>query len=263
MCRIVYAMSDIHGCLHAFEDALALVELRLSEPGTKLVLLGDYIDGGPDSLGVLERLCELEQTYNHGSGRTRIGEGQKVLCLLGNHEAPYAEDLAGTVVRDDIPWESEEQKKTLTEWIRRMPRYLAAGNVIFCHAGINEEAGADWESCTDPDTFVSKPYSAHVLFRRSSWREPVPPAAVPETTGAGIGPAGFTIVAGHTGTCTISGNPDYHDIWYEDASHIYIDGSTVLSGKVPVLKADLSAGRFYQVEISGERKLDIMEKGLP
>lgn len=47
----IYAMSDIHGCLMEFEEALSLVDLT---GDNKLVLLGDYIHGGPDPFGVLK-----------------------------------------------------------------------------------------------------------------------------------------------------------------------------------------------------------------
>lgn len=48
----VYAMSDIHGCLAEFEEALFLAEEHLEEGDVRLVLLGDHIHGGEDSRGV-------------------------------------------------------------------------------------------------------------------------------------------------------------------------------------------------------------------
>ena len=52
----IYCMSDIHGCLAAFEEALDLVKEHLEEKDTRLLLLGDYIHGGEDSYAVLIRL---------------------------------------------------------------------------------------------------------------------------------------------------------------------------------------------------------------
>lgn len=43
---IIYCMSDIHGCLAEFEDALSLVLDDIEQGKAKLVLLGDYIHGG-------------------------------------------------------------------------------------------------------------------------------------------------------------------------------------------------------------------------
>jgi serine/threonine protein phosphatase 1 len=47
------AIGDIHGCLRAFNVLLDEVNLQ---PDDVLVTLGDYVDRGPNSKGVLERL---------------------------------------------------------------------------------------------------------------------------------------------------------------------------------------------------------------
>ena len=70
---MIYAMSDIHGCLDAFDARLAQVDL--SEKN-KLILMGDYIDYGLQSGQVLNRVRELQREY---------GE-KKVVVLKGNHE---------------------------------------------------------------------------------------------------------------------------------------------------------------------------------
>lgn len=41
----IYAMSDMHGFLAEFEQALSLVMEHLEEPDVMLLLLGDYIHG--------------------------------------------------------------------------------------------------------------------------------------------------------------------------------------------------------------------------
>lgn len=56
---IIYCMSDIHGCLAEFENALSLVLDNIEQGKAKLVLLGDYIHGGPDNRGVLDRIMRL------------------------------------------------------------------------------------------------------------------------------------------------------------------------------------------------------------
>lgn len=73
------AVGDLHGCLTAF-DAL-LGELCLGDDDV-LVTLGDYVDRGPDSQGVIDRLLALrEQTT--------------LVPLLGNHDALFLEVLDG------------------------------------------------------------------------------------------------------------------------------------------------------------------------
>lgn len=64
------AIGDIHGCLTALDTLLAHVD---PQPGDWIVALGDYVDRGPDSCGVLDRLVELA-----GGGR--------LIALRGNHE---------------------------------------------------------------------------------------------------------------------------------------------------------------------------------
>lgn len=67
-----YAISDIHGCARTFEALLEQIALGRED---ELFLLGDYIDRGPDSKGVIDLILKLKQ------------EGFRLHCLLGNHEA--------------------------------------------------------------------------------------------------------------------------------------------------------------------------------
>jgi serine/threonine protein phosphatase 1 len=64
------AIGDIHGCARSFDAVLAA-----AKPGPEdlIVTLGDYVDRGPDSRGVLERVVAL-----HASGR--------LVALRGNHD---------------------------------------------------------------------------------------------------------------------------------------------------------------------------------
>ena len=67
-----YATTDLHGCLHTFRH-LVEEELRLTRTD-ELYLLGDYVNKGPDSRGVLDYLMHLQAT------------GYQVHCLRGNHD---------------------------------------------------------------------------------------------------------------------------------------------------------------------------------
>ena len=53
-----YMMSDIHGFLEAFEAALKKTDLSGEN---QLILLGDYIDYGPDGRAVLEKVRALQE----------------------------------------------------------------------------------------------------------------------------------------------------------------------------------------------------------
>lgn len=55
------AIGDIHGCLLALKAIIAAIDLQ---PEDTIITLGDYIDRGPDSKGVLDQLIELEGRCN-------------------------------------------------------------------------------------------------------------------------------------------------------------------------------------------------------
>lgn len=67
----ILAIGDIHGCLTALDTLLALVA---PQPDDLLITLGDYVDRGPHSAGVLDRLIAL-----HAGGH--------LIALRGNHDA--------------------------------------------------------------------------------------------------------------------------------------------------------------------------------
>jgi serine/threonine protein phosphatase 1 len=83
----VLAIGDIHGCLQALDTLLTAVAPTGND---WIVTLGDYVDRGPDSCRVLERLLELHR-------------GGRLIALGGNHE----EMLLG--VREDF--------STLPAWL--------------------------------------------------------------------------------------------------------------------------------------------------
>ena len=51
------AIGDIHGCLAAFDHLIRFAKLT---PQDTLVILGDVVDRGPDSRGVIARLMQLK-----------------------------------------------------------------------------------------------------------------------------------------------------------------------------------------------------------
>src|SRR3954451_14171144 len=78
------AIGDVHGCSAALA---ALIDAIGPGPEDTIVTLGDYINRGPDSRGVLDRLIDL-------GGRCRL------VPLLGNHEEMLFEALAGSYPPD-------------------------------------------------------------------------------------------------------------------------------------------------------------------
>ena len=219
----IYCMSDIHGCLAEFEEALSLVAEHLEEPETMLVLMGDYIHGGTDNYGVLDKIMKLQNQYG----------SDKVLALMGNHEefVLWGDSTINHMVKtfDEEHYTEESDEDIYIQWIENLPRYYSEGKTIFVHAGIDEWAGDLWEWGTGDEIFVGK---------------------YPAETGK-IEGLDMKVVAGHVGTAEIAGNPYFHDIYYDGESHYYIDGTVLDSGVIPVLMVDTNEDKYYRVTQSG------------
>lgn len=69
-----YAITDLHGCARTFRALLD--KIRFSKED-ELYLLGDYINRGPDSKGVIDHILELRES------------GHTVHCLRGNHQRRF------------------------------------------------------------------------------------------------------------------------------------------------------------------------------
>jgi serine/threonine protein phosphatase 1 len=89
----VWAASDVHGQLRAFDRLLARAGLTdgadgwLAPAGTALVITGDMVDRGPDTLGLVRRLAGLREQA--------AAAGSLVALLQGNHEAQVLGGLGG------------------------------------------------------------------------------------------------------------------------------------------------------------------------
>jgi len=77
MTQPIYAIGDIHGQLEMLEQALARIEAD-GGPEARVVFLGDYVDRGPDSRGVIELLSQ------------GLAAGRNWVCLLGNHDRMFS-----------------------------------------------------------------------------------------------------------------------------------------------------------------------------
>lgn len=70
--RRIFAIGDIHGCRQKLESLLD--HLPYDRERDLLVFLGDYINRGPESRGVIDLLCGLRRDGGH------------LITLMGNHE---------------------------------------------------------------------------------------------------------------------------------------------------------------------------------
>ena len=77
----IYAIGDIHGCLDALNRLLD--KIGPDPERDRLVFLGDYINRGPDSRGVIDRLISLKRHHPN------------TIFLKGNHEVMFLDYLKG------------------------------------------------------------------------------------------------------------------------------------------------------------------------
>ncbi len=159
------AIGDIHGCLDALNLLLERIELR---PDDLLIALGDYVDRGPDSRGVLDRLIPLHQSGqlialrgNHDAMMldARKANGRAMWLAVGGREtlASYGVAFAEAFKITDIPerhWIFLEE--ALVDWYEIDTHF-------FVHAGAYYDIPLDeqpedvllWEKLHDPLPHVS------------------------------------------------------------------------------------------------------------
>lgn len=131
-----YATTDLHGCLHTFRH---LVEEELSLSTTdELYVLGDYVNKGPDSRGVLDYLMHLQAA------------GYQVHCLRGNHDQALLDsarhrwcwDWLGP--RGRLPTLRSFGVQRLADipapylnWLAALPYEIELPDFLLVHAGYN------------------------------------------------------------------------------------------------------------------------------
>ena len=128
-------VGDIHGCLATFLKLLNQVKLNIELD--KLYLLGDYVDRGPNSKGVIDEIISLKE------------KGYIVYPIRGNHEQMLISDHNAETVKGWYDMADEELKKSfgiknLTElpiqyidFCKNLPYYIIDDDFIAVHAGIN------------------------------------------------------------------------------------------------------------------------------
>ena len=108
-------IGDVHGCIDEFDELLKT--LSYSAATDRIILLGDLINRGPDSIGVIRRSRELN-----------------LESVMGNHEHKF------------LKWQRSnyKPKKSLytqfnnkdIEYMSKMPTYIEINNGLAVHAGL-------------------------------------------------------------------------------------------------------------------------------
>ena len=223
----VDAVGDIHGRLDLFEALIAAIEADDAASGaadTTVILLGDLVDRGPDSAGVIER------------ARTWQGR-RKVRIIAGNHEEMFLQSFdkieflkhflrfggketvlsygidpqayqAGTVeqVQAMMHTAVPAQDRAFLEGFEDM---IAIGDYLFVHAGIAPLVPLE-EQRTNDLRWIREPFLSHGE------------------------PYGAVVVHGHT----ITDQPQ------DRGNRIGIDTGAYLSGRLTALVLEGSSRRY-------------------
>jgi serine/threonine protein phosphatase 1 len=144
------AIGDIHGCVRAFDALLELVEPNRDD---LVVTLGDYIDRGPDSKSVLDRMVALQ-----GHCRCLALKGNHDLMMLAWREDPeqFSEWLKSGGKETLRSYQADEDWRTFAEAIpERHWRFLQDACVPYhetdTHFFVHANAYPDLPLAEQPD----------------------------------------------------------------------------------------------------------------
>ena len=138
--EVTFAVGDVHGCRAMLDRLLARCFRYAGKRDVRLVFVGDYIDRGPDSRGVVETLIDLQRRLPN-----------RVVCLRGNHEVLLLEAMA----KNDMGlWLFNGADTTLASygvdhvaalppehlaWYAALTASFDDGRRFFVHAGVDPE----------------------------------------------------------------------------------------------------------------------------
>jgi serine/threonine protein phosphatase 1 len=230
----VYAVGDIHGRLDLFEALIATIEADDAASGpaeTTVILLGDLVDRGPDSAGVVARAREWQA-------------GRKLRILAGNHEEMFLSSFERTeTLRHFLRFGGKETllsygidpieyQKASVEDVQKMMHsavpaehraflesfedMVAIGDYLFVHAGIAPQVPLEQQRTSDL-RWIREPFLSHDE------------------------PHGPVVVHGHT----ISDGPQ------DRGNRIGIDTGAYMSGRLTALVLEGQTRRYLEAVDDG------------
>lgn len=157
----IYAIGDIHGRLDLLDDLLVQIvsdDASREKSKTTLVFLGDLVDRGPDSAGVIARLRELAAIRPTGSTRFLLGNheevflraisgdlsalkffirigGRETILSFGMSEADYLSCDFESLLR----MFQASVAQDVIEFIKSFEESIVVGDYMFVHAGVRPE----------------------------------------------------------------------------------------------------------------------------
>lgn len=229
----LYAIGDVHGCFEQLVELIRLIEddnAGRTPCDTHLILLGDYIDRGPQSADVCRLLFSMRQS-------------SRFHCLRGNHEQALVDIIRGdrsplgfwldyggveTAASWGInPMLAEEARQSegaadrlieqlagaipadMLEWMAASPSHVCLGDYMFVHAGIRPRRAIDRQDDHDL-LWIKEPFlssrARHPYMVVHGHSVITAPEVLPNRIGIDTG-------AYHTGVLTAVGIED-EECWF-------------------------------------------------
>jgi len=148
-----YAIGDIHGGVKTLKALLNNLDLR---HGDHLIILGDYVDRGPDSKGVLDSIMQL------------VEAGCDVTALLGNHDDMMLKAITDPTDNFARSWfgdwgesfgidDPKEVPEKYVYFLESLHLIAVEQDYVFVHAGLAFDA-------SDP---IAESQPHHMLWQES------------------------------------------------------------------------------------------------
>jgi serine/threonine protein phosphatase 1 len=145
---LTYVIPDIHGRYDLLNEGLAAIAAYSSGKAGIIILLGDYVDKGPQSQQVIERLL---------AGAT---DGWSLVTLKGNHDAMMLEalrdpakmnswlDKGGDTALESYGGDPLAVPQTHIAWLGGLRLMHVDSHRVYVHAGVDPEIPLDRQSET-------------------------------------------------------------------------------------------------------------------
>ena len=143
---LTYVIPDIHGRYDLLSDALTDISARSGGEAGVIVTIGDYVDKGPDSKAVIDRLL------------TGVADGWRFVALKGNHDAMMVQALRDPAKMPS--WMAKGGDAALASygggpaavpqihiaWLDQLRLKYIDAHRVYVHAGVDPETPLDRQS---------------------------------------------------------------------------------------------------------------------
>ncbi|MBY0216272.1 MULTISPECIES: metallophosphoesterase family protein [Paenibacillus] len=207
-------ISDIHGCIDQLNQMLHLIQFNSIDD--QLILLGDYVDRGPNIKAVVDKVIEL--VTEHHAIALRGNHDQRLVDLINNDSElvrskfiehggiPTLQSYCDmNIIDSEVSNEIFNQLKATMmtsyghhiDFLSKLPLYHEDDHHIYVHAGLNPSV-MDWKNQSEHDfMYIKNEFIRHTFENLNK-----------------------KVIFGHTRTMDIHGTSD---IWFSD-DKIGIDG---------------------------------------